>query len=96
MRWSRGHSDRLVVYVALATAAPSMWLSNVAAAALVIAAVQAVTAGDTSPIGSLERPLSLAIALAADVGGIAAAVGSKSNGIAMVALASTRPVSFVQ
>jgi hypothetical protein len=73
-----------------------MWMSNVAAAALMLAALRPVVDGDASPSGSLRRPLLLAIALAADVGGIATPVGTGSNGIAMAALASTHPISFVQ
>ena len=96
MRLSRGQPTRLVVLVAVATALLSMWMSNVAAAALMIAALRPVVMGDDSPTGSLRRPLLLAIALAADVGGIATPVGTGSNGIAMAALEPTHPISFVQ
>jgi sodium-dependent dicarboxylate transporter 2/3/5 len=82
--------------VALATAVLSMWMSNVAAAALMLAALRPVVDGDRSTTGSLRRPLLLAIALAADVGGIATPVGTGSNGIAMAALEPTYPISFVQ
>ena len=44
----------------------------------------------------MRRPLLLAIALAADVGGIATPVGTGSNGIAMAALEPTHPTSFIQ
>jgi sodium-dependent dicarboxylate transporter 2/3/5 len=73
-----------------------MWMSNVAAAALMLAALRPVVDGDASPTGSLRRPLLLSIALAADVGGIATPVGTGSNGIAMAALEHTHPISFVQ
>jgi sodium-dependent dicarboxylate transporter 2/3/5 len=96
LRLSGGRPARLVVLVALATAVLAMWMSNVAAAALMLAALRPVVDGDASPSGSLRRPLLLAIALAADVGGIATPVGTGSNGIAMAALASTHPISFVQ
>jgi sodium-dependent dicarboxylate transporter 2/3/5 len=96
LRLSHGRPVRLVVLVALATAVLSMWMSNVAAAALMLAALRPVVDGDDSPTGALRRPLLLAIALAADVGGIATPVGTGSNGIAMAALASTHPISFVQ
>lgn len=95
IRLARGHPTRLVVLVAMATAVLAMWMSNVAAAALMLAAVRPVIAGDDSPTGSLRRPLLLAIALAADVGGIATPVGTGSNGIAMAALEPTHPISFV-
>jgi sodium-dependent dicarboxylate transporter 2/3/5 len=61
-----------------------------------LAALRPVVDGDESPTGSLRRPLLLAIALAADVGGIATPVGTGSNGIAMAALEPTHPISFVQ
>ncbi len=96
IRSSRGQPVRLVVLVALATAVLSMWMSNVAAAALMLAALRPVIDGDQTPTGSLRRPLLLAIALAADVGGIATPVGTGSNGIAMAALERTYPISFLQ
>jgi sodium-dependent dicarboxylate transporter 2/3/5 len=96
LRLSHGRPVRLVVLVALATAVLSMWMSNVAAAALMLAALRPVVDGDDSPTGALRRPLLLAIALAADVGGIATPVGTGSNGIAMAALEATHPISFVQ
>jgi sodium-dependent dicarboxylate transporter 2/3/5 len=96
LRLAQGRPVRLVVLVALATAGLSMWMSNVAAAALMLAAVRPVVDGDDSPAGSLRRPLLLAVALAADVGGIATPVGTGSNGIAMAALERTHPVSFVR
>ena len=96
LRVSHGRPVRLVVLVALATAVLSMWISNVAAAALMLAALRPVVDGDDSPTGSLRRPLLLAIALAADVGGIATPVGTGSNGIAMAALEPTHAISFVQ
>jgi sodium-dependent dicarboxylate transporter 2/3/5 len=96
LRLSRGRPVRLVVLVALATAVLAMWMSNVAAAALMLAALRPVVDGDDSPTGSLRRPLLLAVALAADVGGIATPVGTGSNGIAMAALEPTHPISFVQ
>jgi sodium-dependent dicarboxylate transporter 2/3/5 len=96
LRLSRGRPVRLVVMVALATAVLSMWMSNVAAAALMLGALRPIVDGDESQAGSLRRPLLLAIALAADVGGIATPVGTGSNGIAMAALEGSHPISFVQ
>ena len=96
LRLSRGRPVRLVVVVALATTVLSMWMSNVAAAALMLAAVRPVIDADESSTGSLRRSLLLAIALAADVGGIATPVGTGSNGIAMAVLERTHPISFLQ
>ncbi len=96
IRLSRGRPIRLVVMAAVATLLLSMWMSNVAAAALMIASLRPVLDGDDSPSGSLRRPLLLAIALAADIGGIATPVGTGANGIAMAALEPTHPISFIQ
>lgn len=93
---SRGRPARLVVLAALLTAVLSMWMSNVAAAALMLVAMRPVVDADTSPDGSLRRSLLLSIALAADVGGIATPVGTGSNGIALAALERTAPVTFLQ
>ena len=93
---SRGRPVRLVVLAASTTAVLSMWMSNVAAAALMLAAMRPVVDADTSPDGSLRRSLLLSIALAADVGGIATPVGTGSNGIAMSALEKTTPITFLQ
>lgn len=93
---SRGRPVRLVVLAALTTAVLSMWMSNVAAAALMLAAMRPVVDADTSPDGSLRRSLLLSIALAANVGGIATPVGTGSNGIAMSALEKTTPITFLQ
>jgi solute carrier family 13 (sodium-dependent dicarboxylate transporter), member 2/3/5 len=96
IRLARGRAVHLVVLVALATAVLSMWISNVAAAALMLAALKPVVDSDESTTGTLRRPLLLAIALAADVGGIATPVGTGSNGIAMAALERIHPISFAQ
>jgi sodium-dependent dicarboxylate transporter 2/3/5 len=96
LRLSRGRPVRLVVLIALATAVLSMWMSNVAAAALMLAALRPVLDGDRSSTGTLRRPLLLAVALAADVGGIATPVGTGPNGMAMAALERTHPINFVQ
>lgn len=96
LRLARGHAVRLVVMIAIVTAVLSMWMSNVAAAALMLTALRPVMDGDDSPTGTLRRPMLLAIALAADVGGIATPVGSGPNGIAMAALEPTHPISFLR
>ncbi len=75
LRLARGHAVRLVVMIAVVTAVLSMWMSNVAAASLMLTALRPVMDSDESPTGTLRRPILLAIALAADVGGIATPVG---------------------
>jgi sodium-dependent dicarboxylate transporter 2/3/5 len=94
LRLSHGHAMRTVALAALATAALSMWMSNIAAAALMLAAFRPVL-DQEPPGGSLRRGLLVAIALAADVGGIATPIGSGPNGIAIAAAERYRPITFV-
>ena len=95
VRVARGSPRRLVVAAALTTALLSMWVSNVAAAALIFGAFQPIWKGE--PPGSpLRRAILLSIALAANVGGIATPIGTGPNGIAMAAVASHTPITFLQ
>lgn len=85
---------RLLAAAAGATALLSMWMSNVAAAALMLNAFRPIW--DREPSGSaLRRSLLLVIALSADVGGIATPIGTGANGIAMAAVAHVRQISFL-
>jgi sodium-dependent dicarboxylate transporter 2/3/5 len=94
LRFSHGHAMRTIALAAFATAALSMWMSNIAAAALMLGAFRPVL-DEEPPGGSLRRGLLLAIALAADVGGIATPIGSGPNGIAIAAVERYRPITFV-
>lgn len=87
-------ATRLIAASALATALLSMWMSNVAAAALMLNAFKPIW-GREPEHSPLRRSLLLAIALAADVGGIATPIGTGANGIAMAAVAKDKPISFV-
>jgi sodium-dependent dicarboxylate transporter 2/3/5 len=94
VRRSRGSSTRLIAAAALATALLSMWVSNVAAAALMFGAFRPIWSAE--PAGSrLRRALLLSIALAANVGGIATPVGTGPNGIAMAAVAHQHTITFL-
>ncbi len=94
LRLSHGRAMRTIALAALATVALSMWMSNIAAAALMLAAFRPVL-DQEPPDGSLRRGLLLAIALAANVGGIATPIGSGPNGIAIAAVERYRPITFV-
>lgn len=94
LRFSHGQAMRTIALAAFATAALSMWMSNIAAAALMLGAFKPVL-DEEPPGGSLRRGLLLAIALAADVGGIATPIGSGPNGIAIAAVERYRPITFV-
>jgi len=85
---------RLLAAAAFATALLSMWMSNVAAAALMLNAFRPIW--DREPAGSaLRRSLLLVIALSADVGGISTPIGTGANGIALAAVAHVRHISFL-
>ena len=58
-----------------------------------LAGLRPVVDGDQTPAGSLRRPLLLAIAPAAELGGIASPVGTGSDGTATAALQRTHPIS---
>ncbi len=91
VRASRGRPWRLVAFTLAGTAFLSMWISNIAAAALVLGAVRpSVRAADAAT----GRALLLATAVGADLGGIATPVGTGPNAIAIAELATRRPVTF--
>lgn len=91
---SAGSATRLVGAAAFTTALLSMWMSNVAAAALMLKAFNPILSHTHANI-ALRTSLLLSIALAADVGGIATPIGTGANGIAMAEIAATHPISFL-
>jgi solute carrier family 13 (sodium-dependent dicarboxylate transporter), member 2/3/5 len=94
-RWARGRRERLMLAVLAGTAALSMWMSNVAAAAMMIAALRPLLAPHAADTG-LRTGLLLALAAGANFGGMATPVGTGPNAIALAALERTHPVSFAQ
>lgn len=94
LRKAGGSTMRLVGVAAFTTALLSMWMSNVAAAALMLKAFHPIL-GHAQANAALRSSLLLAIALAADVGGIATPIGTGANGIAMAAIAGNHPVNFL-
>jgi solute carrier family 13 (sodium-dependent dicarboxylate transporter), member 2/3/5 len=70
---------RIVLAFMLATAFVSMWISNTAAALMMLPVALAVMEQDTS--GRLATPLMLGIAYSASIGGIATPIGSPPNGV---------------
>lgn len=95
IRLSRGDARRLVALIAIATAGLSMWMSNIAAAALMFGALQPMLQTDGLDARH-RRALLLSVALAADFGGIATPIGSGPNGIAMAAVAPLHAVGFLE
>ncbi len=84
---------RLVALVLLAAAGASMWMSNVAAAALLLAALGPLLS--TSIQTSFQKALLLAVALGANLGGMATPIGSGPNAIAIAATRTTRNLDFL-
>ena len=67
----------------IATAFTSMWVSNTAAALMMLPVAMAVLECDTS--GKLGVPLLLGIAYSASIGGVATPIGTPPNGVFLAA-----------
>lgn len=85
---------KFLLIIILITAFFSMWISNIAAAALVF--------GFLAPIISkfdedhlLRRTLLIGVALGANIGGIATPIGTGSNAMAIAAISPVQPISFL-
>ena len=94
LRLSRGDRRALLVLTATATATLSMWMSNIAATAMMIAALRPLLAGMPDD-DRFRRALLVGIALGGNFGGIATPIGSGPNAIAIAALARDHPISFL-
>lgn len=85
---------RLLLLVIFITAFLSMWLSNIAAAALMLACLRPAFDGlDGDNI--LRRCLLIGVALGADLGGMATPIGTGPNAVAIAALSRDLHVSFL-
>ncbi len=85
---------KLLLFVILITAFLSMWLSNIAAAALMLACLRpAFNSLDESDL--LRRVLLVGVALGADLGGMATPIGTGPNAVAIASLADTGPITFI-
>jgi sodium-dependent dicarboxylate transporter 2/3/5 len=92
---SRGHRLALVALTAGTTAVLSMWMSNIAAAAMMLSALRPLLA-DLPEGDSLRRALLLGIALGADFGGIATPIGSGPNAIAISVVSRVHTITFLE
>ncbi len=90
IRAARGRARALVALIAVTTAFLSMWMSNIAAAALMIAALRPMLGLDER----VRRALLVAVALGANLGGMATPIGSGPNAIAIAAMPPDHPISF--
>jgi sodium-dependent dicarboxylate transporter 2/3/5 len=94
VRAARGRRARLLLFVMAGTAGLSMWMSNIAAAAMMLAALRPLLASNAD--GSFRRALLVALALGANLGGMATPVGTGPNAIAMAAVSRTSPITFAE
>jgi sodium-dependent dicarboxylate transporter 2/3/5 len=80
-----GHASgrRLVLAFMIATAFTSMWVSNTAAALMMLPVAMAVLECDTT--NKLHVPLLLGIAYSASIGGVATPIGTPPNGVFLAA-----------
>jgi sodium-dependent dicarboxylate transporter 2/3/5 len=76
------------------TAFLSMWLSNIAAAALVLACLRPALS-QMADDHVLRRAILVGVALSADIGGIATPIGTGPNAIAIGAIAPQQAISFI-
>lgn len=91
LRLSSGSRPALLATIMAGTAVLSMWMSNVAAAAMMVASLRPLldAPGGAGPAdrGSFRTALLLGVAFAADFGGIGTPLGTGPNLIAIGALA---------
>jgi len=92
---ARGRRVQLIFLTALATAFLSMWMSNIAAAAMMIVALRPILK-TLSHTEGMRRGMLLAIAFGANLGGIATPISSGPNAIAISAVARTHSLTFVE
>jgi solute carrier family 13 (sodium-dependent dicarboxylate transporter), member 2/3/5 len=92
---SRGRQRLLVAMLTAGTAVLSMWISNVAAAAMMLAATRPALRrmNRTDPF---PRAALLGIALGANFGGMATPIGTGPNAIAIAAAEPYVPITFLR
>jgi sodium-dependent dicarboxylate transporter 2/3/5 len=95
LQGSRGSQTGLLILVSATTAGLSMWMSNVAAAAMMFGALRPLLA-NMAQDASLRRSLLLGVGMGANFGGMATPIGTGPNGLALAALEQSHPVSFLQ
>jgi sodium-dependent dicarboxylate transporter 2/3/5 len=91
---SQGRRLALLALTATATAILSMWMSNIAAAAMMIAALRPLMA-PLSANDSFRRALLVGVAFGANFGGIATPIGTGPNAIAIAAVAPRQTITFL-
>jgi sodium-dependent dicarboxylate transporter 2/3/5 len=99
LRASRGRRAVLLLSVMAGTAVLSMWMSNIAAGAMMVATLRPLfagaAAGTSDPDVAFRKALLLGIAFAADFGGIGTPIGTGPNLIAVGAVAHAYRITFL-
>ncbi len=95
VRLSRGSKLLLLALTVAATASLSMWMSNIAAAAMMIAALHPLFVG-VPKSDRFRRALLMGIALGANFGGMATPIGTGPNAIAIAAISSSHAITFIE
>jgi sodium-dependent dicarboxylate transporter 2/3/5 len=91
---SGGSRARLLGLVLLGTAVMSMWMSNIAAAAVMFTALR--PAVSHLEVGHpFRRAVLLGVAMGANLGGIATPIGTGPNAIAIAAAWERHPITFL-
>lgn len=105
VRASRGKRLALLAAIMAGTAVLSMWMSNIAAAAMMMTTLRPLfgrpAAGggvvlESADDARFRTALLLGVAFAADFGGIGTPIGTGPNLIAIGAVADRYPISFLQ
>lgn len=85
---------KFLLLVILLTAFLSMWMSNVAAAALMLTSLHPILL-KLEVDDRMRRALLVGIALGADLGGISTPIGTGPNAIAIASISETSRISFL-
>jgi solute carrier family 13 (sodium-dependent dicarboxylate transporter), member 2/3/5 len=94
VQWSGGKPKKLLFLVMAVTSLLSMWMSNTAAAAMMLAALRPLIA-DQHMSQRFRIALLVGIALSANIGGMGTPIGSPPNAIAVATLEHHYPVTLL-
>jgi len=93
LRWTGTSYLKFLSFTIILTVFLSMWMSNIAAAALMLGCLRPVLENLESD-NILRRNLLVGVALGANLGGIATPIGTGPNALAIAAISPSIPVSF--
>jgi sodium-dependent dicarboxylate transporter 2/3/5 len=95
VRLARGNQRLLLLLVMAGVAFLSMWMSNIAAAAMMLVSLRPLLKA-FPPGSTLRKAVLMSVALGANFGGMATPVGSGPNAIAISAASGHAQVTFVK